>query len=138
MDYSYDPYTASTPLYSGSQSPLKIPPTGVIPYPCVPSSSSSEPSQPAGLETLLPPQTQANVNDGSIFGLERDMCRDFLNAAESLGYALRRLSKPISNQDRNPTLHASLQKKAADARAVIATQSEEVMQMITDISTMND
>ena len=138
MDFSYDPHTPSTPLYSGSQSPLKIPPTGVIPYPCVPSSSSSEPSQPAGLETLLPPQTQANVNDGSIFGLERDMCRDFLNAAESLGYALRRLSKPISNQDRNPTLHASLQKKAADARAVIATQSEEVMQMITDISTMND
>ena len=138
MDYSYDPYTASTPLYSGSQSPLKIPTTGVIPYPCVPSSSSSEPSQPAGLETLLPPQTQANVNDGSIFGLERDMCRDFLNAADSLGIALRGLSKQISNQDRNPTLHARLQKKAADARAVIATQSEEVMQMITDISTMND
>ncbi len=138
MDYSYDPDTPSTPLYSGSQSPLKIPPTGVIPYPCVPSSSSSEPSQPAGLETLLPPQTQANVNDGSIFGLERDMCRDFLNAADSLGYALRGLSNPISNQDRYPTLHAKLQKKAADARAVIATQSEEVRQMITVISTMND
>jgi hypothetical protein len=66
------------------------------------------------------------------------MCRDFLNAADSLGIALRSLSKPISNHDRNPTLHARLQKKAADARAVIATQSEEVMQMITDISTMND
>jgi len=138
MDFSYDPHTPSTPLYSGSQSPLKIPPTGVIPYPCVPSSSSSESSQPAGLVPILPPQTEANVNDGSIFGLERDMCHDFLNAADSLGIALRSLSKPISNHDRNPTLHARLQKKAADARAVIATQSEEVMQMITDISTMND
>ena len=138
MDYSYDPYTPSTPLYSGSQSPLKVPPTGTVPYPCVPSSSSSEPSQPAGLETLLPPQTQANVNDGSIFGLERDMCRDFLNAADNLGYALRCLSNPISNDPRHQALRARFQAKADAARAVISTQSENVKQMITVISTMND
>ena len=134
-----NPYTPSDLLYSSSQSPLKyVPQPGPIPAELVEHPSECESSQSEGLKHLLPPQTQANVNDGSIYGLERDMCRDFLNAAESLGYALRRLSKPISNQDRNPTLHARLQKKAADARAVIATQSEEVMQMITDISTMND
>ena len=46
MDYTNsDPNTLSTPLYSGSQSPLKVPPTGVIHYPCVPSSSECESSQ---------------------------------------------------------------------------------------------
>ena len=134
-----DPYTASLSLYSSSQSPLKyVPQPRPIPAELVEHPSECESSQSEGLKHLLPPQTQANVNDGSNFKLERDMCRDFLNAADSLGNALRGLSNPISNQDRNPTLHARLQKKAADARAVIATQSEDVKQMITDISTMND
>ena len=137
MDNSYDPYTASTPLYSSSQSPLKyVPQPEPIPAELVLHPSECESSQPDGLEPLLPPQTQANVNDGSNFGLERDMCRDFLNAADSLGYTLRGLSITIPNQDRNQALRTKLQKKAVDARAVIATQSEKVKQMITVISTI--
>ena len=139
MDNSYDPYTASTPLYSSSQSPLKyVPQQRPIPAELVEHPSECESSQSEGLKHLLPPQTQANVNDGSNFKLERDMCRDFLNAADSLGYALRCLSNTNPNEHRYEALRARLQAKAAEARAVIATQSELVKQMITVITTMND
>ena len=82
-----DPYTLSTPLYSGSQSPVKVPASGPVPNECVPPSSSSSQSTQTIAHKLKP------TLDFTLFAGERRNCTSFFNMMENIVFILDELDR---------------------------------------------